>query len=100
MGNKLALREQEVSLEIASLRQLVRSFAQEFRMSSREIDVLVAASSGLTNKEVADKLGCAAGTVDALWSRIRRKSGTQRRNDVLAMLLRYRLSMADKSAEP
>ncbi len=42
-------------------------------LSARELHILYARASGLTNKEIAFELGIAVGTVSAVLTRIRAK---------------------------
>lgn len=66
------------------------SFSKErtTALSERERDVLFLAADGLTDKEIAQKLGIGAKTVRTYWDRVRSKLGASSRTQALAMALR------------
>jgi PAS domain S-box-containing protein len=57
-------------------------------LSDRERDVLFLAADGLTDKEIAHRLGIGAKTVRTYWDRVRGKLGASSRTQALAMALR------------
>ncbi|MGV3619050.1 MAG: PAS domain S-box protein [Fimbriimonas sp.] len=65
-------------------------------LSDRERDVLFLAADGLTDKEIAQRLGIGAKTVRTYWDRVRSKLGASSRTQALAMALR---SAYDELAE-
>lgn len=65
-------------------------------LSERERDVLFLAADGLTDKEIAQRLGIGAKTVRTYWDRVRSKLGASSRTQALAMALR---SAYDELAE-
>jgi DNA-binding CsgD family transcriptional regulator len=77
-----------VSLSFA-VSGLVRQFAQLYRLSGRETNVLVLAAAGLHRKESAFRLGCSPGTVDTYWRRIFRKTGQTCQPELFAALLAF-----------
>lgn len=66
------------------------SFSKErtTALSERERDVLFLAADGLTDKEIAQRLGIGAKTVRTYWDRVRSKLGASSRTQALAMALR------------
>lgn len=57
-------------------------------LSEREREVLFLAADGLTDKEIAQRLGIGAKTVRTYWDRIRGKLGASSRTQALSMALR------------
>ena len=57
-------------------------------LSSREAEVLDAATDGLQNKEIATRIDCKVSTVVTYWKRIFEKTGCHTRGEVLGLLLR------------
>jgi DNA-binding CsgD family transcriptional regulator len=56
------------------------------RLTSREVQVIVLASAGLTDKETADRIGVSLGTVTTMWANIRSKLGIGSRSAAVASL--------------
>jgi DNA-binding CsgD family transcriptional regulator len=59
--------------------------AVRFRLSSRETEVLAELSGGRSNKEIADALGCAEGTVELHVRSLLRKTGCTARTRLVAL---------------
>lgn len=55
-------------------------------MSAREVEVLLAASDGLTDREIASRLRISKGTITSYWNRVRRKLGSHTRSKLLAIV--------------
>lgn len=68
---------------------VVDSFAKARGLSGREADVLRHTVAGLSNKEIADYLGCKKRTVDTYWNRIFTKTSCRSQRSVLAALVRF-----------
>lgn len=58
--------------------------ARAWRLTKRELDVLVIAAQGEANKAIAEKLGCALGTVAVHMGAILRKSALESRAQLVA----------------
>ena len=56
----------------------------KFDLTNREREVLLFASEGLTDKEIAERLGITRGTVSTHWTRMRERTGTVNRAQVVA----------------
>lgn len=57
------------------------------RIPRREQQIMTLASRGLTDKEIAAKLGISAGTVNTYWRRIRLRLGAASRTEVVATVM-------------
>lgn len=66
-------------------------------LSGREREILVLASEGLTDKEIALKLGVSAATVKTYWERLRAKTDTPSRGSAILKVLggELRKALAD-----
>ena len=60
------------------------------RLTSREREVLLWVSDGISNKEIAQLLGLSVGTVKQHIHSIFRKTGTRRRADLVVQMARQR----------
>lgn len=58
-----------------------------FKLSDRESEILLLAGDGLTDKEIANQLGVAVGTVSTYWERLRQKIGAANRAEAVAKAL-------------
>jgi PAS domain S-box-containing protein len=57
-------------------------------LSARERQLVTSASQGLSDKEIAIRLGIGFGSVKTYWDRIRNKLGVRSRTEVMAVVLR------------
>ena len=64
--------------------QLLANAREAWLLTRRQTDVLRLVVQGLSNKEIADALGCAEGTVELHLTMIFRKSGLQGRTRLIA----------------
>ncbi|RYG26206.1 PAS domain S-box protein [bacterium] len=53
-------------------------------LTNREREVLLLAAEGLTDKEIAERLGITRGTISTHWTRMRERTGTINRAQVMA----------------
>jgi PAS domain S-box-containing protein len=67
--------------------------------SAREREILLLAADGLTDKEIADRLGIAISTVSTYWIRLRGKSGAVNRSQALVKILGEELREAVRQAQ-
>lgn len=67
-----------------------------YNLSDRESEILLLAGDGLTDKEIANQLGVAVGTVSTYWERLRQKIGAANRAEAVAKALAasYREALA------
>jgi PAS domain S-box-containing protein len=56
----------------------------KLELTNREREVLLLAAEGLTDKEIAERLGITRGTVSTHWTRMRERTGTINRAQVVA----------------
>lgn len=61
-------------------------------LSGRELELLTLASEGMTDSEIAAKLGISMATVGSYWSRVRIKFGPMNRTELVATYLNDRAS--------
>lgn len=55
-----------------------------FALSEREVEVLLLASNGVTDKEIAQELNISKGTIRTYWERLRTKMGAKSRSEAIA----------------
>ncbi len=58
-----------------------------WRLSRRQREVLVLATQGLTNKQMAFELGCCLKTIEVHVTGLLKKAGVARRNELVAKLI-------------
>lgn len=58
-----------------------------WRLSRRQREVLVLATQGLTNKQMAFELGCCPKTIEVHVTGLLKKAGVARRNELVAKLI-------------
>lgn len=68
-------------------------------LSSREVEIIDLAAEGITDKEIAARLGLSLGTVSTYWARCRTKLGVGTRAACVALLIGSRQESVT-SAEP
>jgi len=61
----------------------------KLELTNREREVLLLASEGLTDKEIAERLGITRGTVSTHWTRMRERTGTVNRAQVVARAMSH-----------
>jgi DNA-binding CsgD family transcriptional regulator len=83
-------------------RDHVLAFAQAYRLSPREVELLRLAVLGRNNDEAAAELGCSRATVATYWNRMFRKTGVSGQRDLIILLLRskHRSGSFLRSSEP
>jgi DNA-binding CsgD family transcriptional regulator len=69
------------------VKSLVQDFALQYKLSSREMEVLVLAARGMISKEMAALLNLSTKTIDSYWSRIYSKTGIRSQRELLSSLL-------------
>ena len=74
----------------------MRTVLQELRLSTREQQILQAATEGLTDQAIAHHLGISLGTVGSYWTRIRGKIGPFNRAQHVA---HYTQARTDRAIE-
>ncbi|MEZ0325325.1 MAG: PAS domain S-box protein [Fimbriimonas sp.] len=67
-------------------------------VSVREREIVHLAPRGLTDKEIANELGIAAGTIRTYWERVRTKTSAKSRSEVVAQILGEELNAITKEA--
>jgi two-component system CheB/CheR fusion protein len=69
----------------------------EIELSKREMEILLLAAEGMTDKEIAGKLGIARSTVITHWTRMRERLGASNRGHIIAraMVTIYRDSQRE-----
>lgn len=72
-----------------ALNKLLEDFGHANRLSRRERQIVMLASTGHRTKEIGAALGCAIQTIGTYWERIYRKTRTTSREMVLALVLRF-----------
>lgn len=72
---------------VARLEDPVSLAVTKWRLTPRQSEVLAGALSGLTNKEIAAKLGCAEATVEVHMTALFRKSGATTRSGLVSVTL-------------
>lgn len=83
------------------LRRLAIQFAERKALSGREAEVMeLAVSLGLSNKLIADQMGCSVRTVEAYWARIFGKLGCRSRGEALAAFVLDALGESGAPAQP
>ena len=75
------------------LQRLLLQTSQEFHLTNREQEVLKLLIMGLTNKEMADRMGISANTVKAFVHLVMLKMGTSGRSGIVAKVLLRALSL-------
>ena len=79
------------------LQRLILQTSQEFHLTHREQEVLGLLIMGLTNKEIADRMGISANTVKGFVRLVMLKMGTSGRSGIVAKVLLRALSLPTKS---
>jgi len=82
-----------ISNEEKHLQRLLLQTGQEFHLTNREQEVLRLLMMGLTNKEMADRMGISANTVKAFVHLVMLKMGTSGRSGIVAKVLLRALSL-------
>jgi len=59
------------------------------RLSTRELETVRMASEGMTDRDIAQALGIAVGTLNTYWTRIRSKVGLHTRSDIVRAVLAF-----------
>lgn len=67
--------------------------------SPRERKIMLMAADGLTDKEIADRLGITHSTVTTYWTRVRKKCGASSRSEALMKILGQELREMAQVAE-
>jgi DNA-binding CsgD family transcriptional regulator len=81
------------------LRETVASFAAAHALSGRECDVVeLAAAVGLSNKQIAARLGCSVRTIEVYWTRAFGKIGLRSRGEIVAEFIVHALSRSPEFA--
>lgn len=62
----------------------LKRIMSKLEITNREREVLLLAAQGLTDKEIAERLGITRGTVSTHWTRMRDRTGTINRAQVVA----------------
>src|SRR5688500_16170551 len=57
-------------------------------LSDREGQIMLLAADGLTDKEIAQRLGISAGSIRTYWDRMRQKLNAKSRGEIIARALR------------
>jgi DNA-binding NarL/FixJ family response regulator len=70
---------------------------EDFGLTEREVEVLQHAASGLTNREIAHRLGISERTAQAHLSHIFNKMGATSRTEAVTLALRHGLITLDKT---
>ncbi len=60
---------------------------EAWRLSRRQREILVLATQGLTNKQMAFELGCCPKTIEVHVTGLLKKAGVARRNELVAKLI-------------
>jgi DNA-binding CsgD family transcriptional regulator len=71
------------------LKTLLSDFGSTHGLSEREAETVALALAGMRTKEIASALGCAPQTIATYWDRIYRKTNTNSREMVLALMIRF-----------
>ena len=99
-----ALPLPSASLKISNkekhLQRLLLQTSQEFHLTHREQEVLGLLIMGLTNKEIADRMGISANTVKGFVRLVMLKMGTSGRSGIVAKVLLRALSLSPKVINP
>lgn len=69
------------------------------RLSARELEIVRMASEGMTDREIAQALGIAVGTLNTYWTRIRSKVGLHTRSDIVRAVLAYHGRARDREMD-
>lgn len=80
------------------LETLLEGFGRAHGLSRREAQIVALASTGHRTKEIGAALGCAPQTIGTYWERIYRKTQTASREMVLALVLRFVVDAARRTA--
>jgi DNA-binding NarL/FixJ family response regulator len=67
---------------------ILRAYVDRYALSARETAVLVLTVEGLSDKEIADRLGCSRSSVSTYWCRIFSKTGSRPQRAVLSHIAR------------
>ena len=82
------------------LQRLILQTSQEFHLTHREQEVLRLLIMGLTNKEIAARMGISANTVKGFVHLVMLKMGTSGRSGIVAKVLLRALSLPPKVINP
>jgi DNA-binding CsgD family transcriptional regulator len=83
------------------LRETVATFAAAYALSGRECELIeVAAGVGVSNKQIAARLGCSVRTIEVYWTRVFRKVGLRSRGEILAEFIVHALSRSPEVTAP
>jgi len=80
--------EREAEVDLVTPEQWVR-FGESFRLSQRELEILVLTSRDLPRKAIARELGIAFDTVNKFCDRLHKKTGGMSRVALLRLLLQF-----------
>jgi DNA-binding CsgD family transcriptional regulator len=72
-----------------TLRTLLLAFRDVHNLSDREAETVALALTGLRTKEIASTLGCAPQTIATYWDRVYRKTNSNSKEMVLALVIRF-----------
>ncbi len=90
----------KISNKEKHLQRLLLQTSQEFHLTHREQEVLGLLIMGLTNKEIADRMGISANTVKGFVRLVMLKMGTSGRSGIVAKVLLRALSFPPKVINP
>lgn len=79
--------ERSVSVASAAMRDVIEAHFEAWRLTPAEQDIAAFLVKGLTIPEIAALRGSAEGTIKSHLNAVYRKSGTQGRGDLLAVIL-------------
>lgn len=68
--------------------RILRAYVERYALSARETAVLVLTVEGLSDKEIADRLGCSRSSISTYWCRIFSKTGSRPQRAVLSHIAR------------
>jgi DNA-binding CsgD family transcriptional regulator len=68
--------------------RILRAYVERYGLSARETAVLVLTVEGLSDKEIADRLGCSRSSISTYWCRIFSKTGSRPQRAVLSHIAR------------
>jgi DNA-binding CsgD family transcriptional regulator len=71
------------------IRALLADFGYAHSLSDREAETVALALAGMRTKEIASALGCAPQTIATYWDRVYRKTNSNSKEMVLALVVRF-----------
>jgi PAS domain-containing protein len=77
----------------------MKSITRNLSLSTREEQILLLASRGLTDRHISGELGIRAGTINTHWSRIRLKLGAATRSEAVSILLKEKANTTQQVLE-